>query len=357
MVKIQIVSDTHLEFRGDNFQKLIKPSAPILLLLGDICACGNLDDYEIYKKFITFLSTKFKFIFHVPGNHEYYTVGNKNITIDDTINGIDNKLRKFTSELKNVFFLNNNTVRLKIDKKVYVFIGSTLWTYINPSDRKNIALMMNDYKYIYMEPKTSSTLKSPILKASSSTLKDPTLKSPILKASSSTLKDPTLKSPILKASSTTLKSPTLKAPTLKASSTILKESPLLSIDSDNTHTSTQILNTIKPRRFNTEDMSEMHLKSVKYIIDEMKTIKPTEIAILLTHHKPIKDTVSSDPISQAYESDLKDVIIKAPFKLAGFGHTHVHYDKIINGVAVISNPKGYISQKTKFNDAHSIEIY
>ena len=60
MVKIQIVSDIHLEFRGENFQKIIKPSAPILFLLGDICACGTTDDFNIYKKFITFISTKFK---------------------------------------------------------------------------------------------------------------------------------------------------------------------------------------------------------------------------------------------------------------------------------------------------------
>ena len=55
MLKIQIVSDTHLEFRGDNFKKLIKPSAPILFLLGDICACGESNDFDTYKKFITFL--------------------------------------------------------------------------------------------------------------------------------------------------------------------------------------------------------------------------------------------------------------------------------------------------------------
>ena len=60
MVKIQIVSDTHLEFRGENFQKLIKPSAPILFLLGDICACGTTEDFDIYKKFMTFLAPKFK---------------------------------------------------------------------------------------------------------------------------------------------------------------------------------------------------------------------------------------------------------------------------------------------------------
>ena len=52
MVKIQIVSDIHLEFRGENFNKIIKPSAPILCLLGDVCACGNDGDFLVYKKFV-----------------------------------------------------------------------------------------------------------------------------------------------------------------------------------------------------------------------------------------------------------------------------------------------------------------
>jgi predicted phosphodiesterase len=274
MVKIQIVSDIHLEFRGENFQKIIKPSAPILFLLGDICACGTTDDFNIYKKFITFISTKFKYIFHVPGNHEYYTVGNKNITVDDTIIGIDNKIRNFTKEFNNVLFLNNNVERLKIGKKTYVFIGSTLWTYINPSDRKLVAGLMNDYQYIYMN---------------------------------STPKKQTI-----------------------------KQNPI--------------------RKFNVDDMSIMHTNSVKYITDEMKNIKPDEVAILLTHHKPIKDSNTKDPINQAYESDLKDIIIHEPFKLACFGHTHVKYNKIINNVTVISNPKGYISQKTKFDDSLAIDV-
>ena len=52
MIDIQIVSDTHLEFRGDNFKNLIKPSAPILFLLGDISACGSPTSWETYKKYV-----------------------------------------------------------------------------------------------------------------------------------------------------------------------------------------------------------------------------------------------------------------------------------------------------------------
>ena len=279
MVKIQIVSDIHLEFRGENFQRIIKPSVPILLLLGDICACGENNDFNTYKKFIQFLSPKFKYIFHVPGNHEYYTSGNQKITLNDTIPGIDLKLRKFAKEFDNVHFLNNNTKRIKIGRKTYVFIGSTLWSGVRPEDRKMVGNMMNDYEHIYMpnpKPKGISYADANVWK--------------------------------------------------------------------------------NVRKYNIDDMSKIHAKSVRYIKKEMSEVKPEETAILLTHHKPVRDAALSEIISQAYETDLKDVIICPPFKLAGFGHTHVKYDKIISSVRVVSNPKGYISQKTNFDNTFTVDI-
>lgn len=279
MVNIQFISDTHLEFRGENFQKIIKPSAPILCMLGDICACGTDGDFDIYKKFITYLSPLFTHIFHIPGNHEYYTVGNKNVTSKDTMQGIDSKIRKFTKSFTNVHFLNNDTVRLQIDNKKYVFVGSTLWTNVSPENKKKISSRMNDYSYIYFNnPKPKD-----------------------------------------------------------ATSEDAAKMPLF-------------------RRYNINDMVNMHEKSVRYIKKIMKTISADEIAILLTHHKPISDSDDNDEMNQAYESDLKDIIIKSPFKLAAHGHTHKKYDKVINDVRVISNPKGYISQKTKFDDKFIVTL-
>lgn len=150
MVNIQIVSDIHLEFRGENFKNIIKPSAPILCLLGDVSACGNPNDFLLYQKFIQYISGKFKYIFHIPGNHEYYTAGNSNITINDTIPGIDSKIKKFLKEFKNIFYMNNDTIKLEINKKTYVFIGTTLWTGVRQQDKAYVSSMMNDYDNIYM---------------------------------------------------------------------------------------------------------------------------------------------------------------------------------------------------------------
>lgn len=266
MTKIQIVSDTHLEFRGDNFKNLIKPSAPILFLLGDISVCGQRDSWETYQKFIKYLSPQFEYIFHIPGNHEYYT-SNRHITLKDTIHGIDAKLKKFAKTIPNLNVLNNNTVKLKIGKKNYVFIGTTLWSDVVPVNRKYVQSLMNDYCNMWM-------------------------------------------------------------PSEKPSTSIEKVS----------------WNPV--RHYNIDDMSKLHAKAVRYVAGVLKKIKPNEIAILLTHHKPVRDKPITDILSQAYETDLTNIIIKKPLRMACWGHTHQRYDKVVNGVRCVSNPKGYPNEVT-----------
>jgi predicted phosphodiesterase len=271
MVKLQIISDTHLEFRGENFQRLIKPSAPILCMVGDICACGTDSDFRVYKEFIKYLAPKFKYIFHIPGNHEYYTSGNKNITYEDTIPGINKKIQNYLKSFNNIFFLNDSTVKLNIDKKTYIFIGTALWTGIRQHNKKKIESMMNDYNSIYMPcqlPKKSIKSLQPV------------------------------------------------------------------------------------RKFTVDDMSKIHIKSLKYIKKEMSKIKPDEIGIVLTHHKPYRSASIEKIITQAYETDIIGTIIKSPHrvKLFVYGHTHVADDSQVDGVRVVSNPKGYPSQKTRYKN-------
>jgi predicted MPP superfamily phosphohydrolase len=273
MVAIQIASDLHLEFRGENFKKLIKPSAPILFLLGDISACGMPIPWETYKNFIRYISPKYKYIFHVPGNHEYYTT-NKNITPADTISGIDNKIKNFAKTTSNLYFLNNNVVRLSIDNKKYVFVGTTLWTNVRKNDYKFIQSNMNDYCNIHVNNELDNSKGAKLT-----------------------------------------------------------------------------------RKFNVCDMNKLHIKSVNYVLNIIKKNKSDENIILLTHHKPIRTIdIEKNRISQAYETDLSDIIIKTPVKLACYGHTHVKFDKIINGVRCFSNPKGYPNQRTDFNISGIVEV-
>jgi predicted phosphodiesterase len=74
-MKFQYLSDIHTEQYKSNHKKLkkietfIKLSAPYLLLAGDV------DDpfSNLYKEFLSYLSSLFEYIFIIVGNHEYYT--------------------------------------------------------------------------------------------------------------------------------------------------------------------------------------------------------------------------------------------------------------------------------------------
>lgn len=154
MLEIQIVSDIHAEFwaKKEKFG-FIKPSAPILALLGDICCCGSDDDFEIFKRFIYEVLPLYDHILFVTGNHEYYfNPPKKNIapTASNTIEGIDIKIKKFFKETsEKLHFLNNSTTKLTSGKNTYLIVGSTLWTWIPEDQRENVQSSMNDYNYVY----------------------------------------------------------------------------------------------------------------------------------------------------------------------------------------------------------------
>jgi len=72
MVKIQFVSDIHLETHHNTsksiFEKILKPSAPYLALCGDIGYPGA----QLYEPFLEYCSKNFEHVFYIAGNHEFY---------------------------------------------------------------------------------------------------------------------------------------------------------------------------------------------------------------------------------------------------------------------------------------------
>ena len=153
-MNIQIVSDIHAEF-WENKEKFnfIKPSAPFLALVGDICCCGTDSDFQIFKRFILEVEPLYEHIFFVTGNHEYYfnTGTFTSITHDNTMQGIDKKIKSFfTKTSKKLHFLNNNSITITIKNTSYLIVGSTLWSWIPENDRKFIQTHMNDYSRIYI---------------------------------------------------------------------------------------------------------------------------------------------------------------------------------------------------------------
>lgn len=133
-MKFQLISDIHLEF-WKTIPEVI-PKAEYLILAGDI----GYPTMDSFSEFMEQCVSKFKKVFYIPGNHEYYcTNKNKDLTKDDIdvlLNDLSNKIGFIN--------LNNKTYYLQ-DIKI---IGSTLWTECNEKNHKILKLFMNDYNYI-----------------------------------------------------------------------------------------------------------------------------------------------------------------------------------------------------------------
>ena len=128
---LQIVSDLHLEYRK-TLPEII-PSAPYLALCGDI---GH-PKKPLYRQLLNEYSPKFKHIFLIAGNHEYY---NKKLSYD-RINTI---MSRIALSYPNVSFLNN----MSLDIDNYRILGTTLWTKIPEELSEYVTKQMNDYRSI-----------------------------------------------------------------------------------------------------------------------------------------------------------------------------------------------------------------
>lgn len=141
---INYLSDIHLEFFKPhiNFDKVFKfpEIGTILCLAGDI----GYPESEIYTRFLEYCSKYFKYVYLIAGNHEYYCGKNKEKTIQKT----NNLITKICSNLKNVYFLNNESVYNE-EFDIYI-LGTTLWTDVNTTN-KELLLGYNDFNQIYYE--------------------------------------------------------------------------------------------------------------------------------------------------------------------------------------------------------------
>lgn len=139
-MRIQLVSDLHLEFSDINIQN--QNSADVLILSGDIMIASKVNlpnsEYGIrFRDFLKRVSFQFPHVVYVAGNHEFYSDGK-------FFDGID-QLRAACAVHDNVYFLERD---MKIIDDV-VFVGGTLWTDMNKFDPLTLHAvrdMMNDYR-------------------------------------------------------------------------------------------------------------------------------------------------------------------------------------------------------------------
>ena len=132
-ILFQIYSDIHIELW--NKVPEIPVKARYLFLAGDICNINN----PLFYKFLDNCSQWWEKTFYTPGNHEYY---NKKKNYNQLLFEYKYEIEK---RYKNIYFLDNESVKLNDDIDVY---GSTFWTKSPFESTYQAKQNINDYNWI-----------------------------------------------------------------------------------------------------------------------------------------------------------------------------------------------------------------
>ena len=134
-MKIQYVSDLHLEFKDNSKFLQDNPlivNGEILILAGDICVIGK-ENY-LSDPFWDWASKNYKEVIIAYGNHEFYNNQDLSLMKDGTIF----KIRE------NINYYYNCVVTIKDTD----FIISTLWSHIKKEHEESILYQVNDFRQI-----------------------------------------------------------------------------------------------------------------------------------------------------------------------------------------------------------------
>jgi DNA repair exonuclease SbcCD nuclease subunit len=152
MFTFQYFSDIHSEFYKSYPGKIrslpITPSAPYLLLAGDVGDPFS----DVYAELLHIVSGKFKHVFLISGNHEYYMyrstakLGMNIADVATLMSMVDSQIRDVCHRFDNVTFLQNEVYHVP-DTNTTIF-GSTFWSDIRPEEKRYIETYMNDYNKI-----------------------------------------------------------------------------------------------------------------------------------------------------------------------------------------------------------------
>lgn len=138
-VRLYNWSDLHLDRDDLDFNVLIDQlelsdsNINILILAGDI----SKPLHSTFTDFFSRISEYFDDVIYVPGNHEYHS---DTLTFEE----VEAKIRELLTGSINIHFLNNESIELYD----FVFIGSTLWSYIPLQYQKYLNSVISDYKGI-----------------------------------------------------------------------------------------------------------------------------------------------------------------------------------------------------------------
>lgn len=138
-----------------------------------------------------------------------------------------------------------------------------------------------------------------------------------------------------------------------------KENPLSMMDAGSTmndYKAIRINNNY--RKLNPDDTLSFHKESLKYLDDTMEELKGEKI-VVITHHVPSLRSIPTRFRTYdygAYCSDLEWLMEKHSYVLHCHGHTHSHFDYVVDNTRVVCNPLGYLGEETGFDVNFEIEI-
>lgn len=154
MRRLYYVSDTHHELLKSKPSERVNivPDSDINVI-NFLALCGDIGNpfNPNYLAFLQRHTDRFKHIFIISGNHEYYS-NQKQRTIAET----DAKIAEIASQFANVSALQKST--FQIDD--VLFIGCTLWTKVDATAEH----LMNDYTRIYVDSDRETSQMIPIFK-------------------------------------------------------------------------------------------------------------------------------------------------------------------------------------------------
>ncbi|KAG4430176.1 hypothetical protein IFR05_014335 [Cadophora sp. M221] len=133
----QILSDLHLEVGQQYSSFIIPPSAPYLILAGDI---GRLIEYELYLEFLTKQTAQFEKVFLVLGNHEFY-----GLSLHAGLKRAQ-KLEKETVLNGNLVLLHQR--RFDVPHSDITVLGCTLWSRVPQDAIESVRMRVKDFEKI-----------------------------------------------------------------------------------------------------------------------------------------------------------------------------------------------------------------
>lgn len=184
-LRIQIVSDVHLEFYdggAPDLLEILTPSAPVLALLGDMHTPADPLKEANYRKFLLQCCEHFDRVLVLMGNHEFWTPSRDKFGKDirKSAEDIREVMRRLCSSHEKLTFLDDSALTINGVR----VIGSVLWSAVpatqtvegaqkaggNPTD--TVEYRMNDYRKVFVRgeplPSSSSSSSNPSTTASAS---------------------------------------------------------------------------------------------------------------------------------------------------------------------------------------------